>query len=206
MPLFTVVELSDEKLDEIIGFVEGLEPADLGDGHGGHGTSDTTTLDPREVLAGHHWMTLTAVQVGNVEGARHHIEDITDEVTGEHLTAMEEILDLIDADDLVTVEQRLKEMVAGFVPEAGSIDSLHLRLALQALAVDDIAEAAGHLGRVGEGEFTDTASDALDALDAGEMDHATELLLDALGEAGHDEAADEDRHNEESEDEDHDEG
>ena len=79
---------------------------------------------------------------------------------------MDEIVALLDAGDLDSAQTRTTEMLAGFVPEAGSVDELHVRLALQALAVDDPTEASGHLERVGGGPFADAALQALEALDA----------------------------------------
>lgn len=187
MPLFDRTELSDDQLDLIVEFVVGLEPVAHGAGEeedGGdaeHG-DDNVELDPRAVLAGHHWMALSAMSVGDVEQAVHHIGDLAAIVEGEHRLGMEEILVLLETGDLALAQQRTTEMLAGFVPEAGAIDELHVRLALQSLVVEDLVEASEHLARIDDAAMVAAVQGGLDAIESGDVAHAVELLREVVGE------------------------
>ncbi|MFV2039992.1 MAG: cytochrome c [Acidimicrobiales bacterium] len=188
MPLFTTDELSDSELEAVVGWVTGLEVMSME--HGGGGEAEAAGLDPRDVLRGHHWMTLSAIEAGNAAQAIDHITNITALVTGEHLAAMNEVVAELEAGDLEAAAAGTLEMLAGFVPGAGSIDKLHVQLGLQALVIDDPTSAAFHLEQVGEGEFSDVARAALEALDARDTDLAVDILQAALvddeAEAEHD--------------------
>lgn len=188
MPLFDKTELSDDQLEQIVEFVVSLEPVVHGAGAkvpagGEEADSEGPVLDPRDVLAGHHWMALSAMSVGDVAQARHHIADLAAIVEGEHRVGMEEILALLDSGDLPAAQQRTTEMLAGFVPEAGAIDQLHVRLALQSLVVEDFVEAREHLARIDDVEMLTAVQGGLDAIDSGDAALAVDLLREAVGEA-----------------------
>jgi len=182
MPLFERDELSDEQLDLIVEFVVGLEPVPHAPGDEGDEGDEIPALDPREVLAGHHWMALSAMAVGDIAQAMHHISDIAAIVEGDHRVGMEEILALLDAGDLAAAEQRTTEMMAGFVPEAGALDELHVKLALQSLVVEDLVEASEHLGRIGDAEMISAVQAGQEAIDSGDVEHAIEALREVVGE------------------------
>ena len=61
-------------------------------------------------------MALSAMLVGDTAEAIHHIENITEIVTGEHLGAMNDIVRLLEAEDIDAARQMTLEMLAGFVP------------------------------------------------------------------------------------------
>ncbi len=192
MPLFSPDELSNAELASIVDFVVGLGPMSMDHGGADPEEEESGGLDQREVLIGHHWMTLSAINEGQTSKAIAHVTNITELVQGEHLSAMNEVVAMLEAGDLEGARVGTLEMLAGFLPEAGSIDTLHLQLASQALAADLPVEASVHLGRVGDGPLIDVAQLAVEALSAGDADRASEIVMAAIAEEEH--SGDDDGH------------
>lgn len=187
MPLFTPAELNDAQLASIVDFVTALPQMSMAQDvvHDEGGGAESGGLGAREVLIGHHWMAISAIDAGKARQAIAHITNINDLVQAEHQSAMNEVVDLLESGDLDSARAATLEMLAGFFPEEGSIDVLHLQLAAQALAVDSPTEAVVHLGRVGEGDSAEVAQSAIEALSAGQTETAAEILGEALGGEDH---------------------
>lgn len=183
MPMFTTTQLDDEDLAAIVLYLDGLAPVD----HSVRwGLVDGSGFDPRDGLAAHHWLALTAIRVGDLDEAAHQIDHIKELVTGEHLEAMEIIVALLDSGDTDGAERMVFEMSAGYEPSAGIVDLLNARLAAQALAIDDRSDAIRHLEAAEPGVLGDVAGQARRALDSGARDDAIDLLVSALGDAAPD--------------------
>ncbi len=139
MPLFDERELSDDDLIQIAAFIASLEG-------GAHGHEVEAAEDPRVVLATHHWMALNALKAENASEASHHVGHIIERVRGEHLAAMLQVRERIDSGDLHDAEHTVESMLigaAGLAAVRG--ETLHLRLALQAVTVDAWDDAAHHV-------------------------------------------------------------
>ena len=80
MPVFPPSKISNAELDQIAEYIESLE--------GDH--AHMRVADPGEDLSQHHWMTLFALEDGSTNEALHHIDHIVSQVTGQHLSQMEE--------------------------------------------------------------------------------------------------------------------
>ena len=129
MPAFSVTQVSDEQLDEIVEFIEGLE------GEPGHG-------EPNEFVRLHQLMTISAIKADNVVDAVHHLSHIAEVVTGEQLEAIHEAQVLVQAGELHDAEHLIEDLLAGSTTPELDAHQLHLRLALEALALDQEALAA----------------------------------------------------------------
>jgi mono/diheme cytochrome c family protein len=198
MPLFTSEELSDGELELVAAFIGELEMEEMG--HQAHDEGAEGQVDPRDEITMHHWMALSALRAGNGDAAVAHIAGIIDAVGGEHEAAMLEASEAIESGDFARGEALVLEMLAGFVPELTDQQIL-VRLALQALAVDDTEEAIADLEAAiesADAEHVDELEAAIESLREGHVDEAQELLEPLSGLLAHEEE-------EEEEEEDHDE-
>ena len=94
----------------------------------------------------HHWMALDALKAGNREDAVHHVGHIIELLEeGEHLHRMEAILVSLRAGETYDPEHDIEEMVAGRAAPDLTLGELHLRQALVALAVEDLADTVHHV-------------------------------------------------------------
>ena len=112
-------------------------------------------------------MGLTAIQRGDLDEAAHQIDHINQHITSEHLDEMQFIRALLDI-GLLQAEQKMADMVAGYVPQSVELDQLNVRLAVEALALGDMTEAARHLDAVETGVLSVVARQAQDALESGD--------------------------------------
>jgi len=197
MPIYSTLELSDERLQLIVNYVLSLGAAEIGDqapAHEEHGDaqdSGDSILDPRDAMIGHHWMAVLAIRSGETDEAIAHLEKTLDLVTGEHLAVMERLISLVQIGDLDLAEQRTTEMLAGFVPESGWIDTFHLGSSIDALAAGDFTEASEHLEALQGSDLQTAAAQAIQAITENRIDQATNVLIDALGPDEHVEDAEE---------------
>jgi len=176
MPMYTRRELSDADLAAIVAFSNELEPVD-------HAVRWETTeggIDPRDVLAVHHWLALTALRDDDVFETSHQIFHISEHVGGQHLEAMRVISVLINSGATDDAEAQLAEMTAGYVPEADVIDRVNLGLAARALTAGDSAEASLHLEVAEGGAFSAVADRARQAIEAGNPHDGVDILIEAL--------------------------
>jgi len=131
MPAYPVEQLSDDDLEAIAEYVAGLEPME----------EHVEPVRLSEVLAVHHWMSISAIAVGDRGDALHHVGHIIEAVKGEHLEAMEEARRHLRAGELHEAEHLIEEMLAGKAKPELSRERLSLRLALTAVDLRDREEA-----------------------------------------------------------------
>lgn len=175
MPAYSREQLSDEDLAAIVEYIAGLEPAE----------EHVEPLALSEVVATHHWMTLSALAAADPRDALHHMGHIIDAVDDpEHREAMLQARELVRAGELHEAEHLVEEMLAGKAkPELG-IDRLHLRLALTAVDQGHSQEAIHqirHFLEVASGADGREGQAALGYLRAGELHEAEHAIADLLG-------------------------
>ncbi|MCH8206425.1 MAG: c-type cytochrome [Chloroflexi bacterium] len=137
MPAFTPEQISDDELEAIAHFITGLEGA-------GHAHAEPAELDVAVEM--HHWMALDALKAGTREDALHHVGHIIELLEeGEHQSRMEAILVSLRAGETHDPEHDIEEMVAGTAAPDLTLAELHLRQALVALAVEDLADTVHHV-------------------------------------------------------------
>ena len=88
MPVFPPNKISNEEMEAITTFIDGLE------GERQHGHSDAPT-GPDE-LALHHWMALFSIEAGDPGEGSHHLGHIVDLTEGEHLAQMKKAIELLE--------------------------------------------------------------------------------------------------------------
>ena len=175
MPAFTENQIGDEELDAIARYIENL-PAE------GHAHPETIELTAAVEM--HHWMALEALKgVDTTEGA-HHVQHIIGLLKpGVHRTRMEAILEDLQAGETHGPEHEIEGMLAGTAAPELTLLHLHLKQALVALAVDDLADAQHHAAHVQElADVTQEQriADILRFLDEGQehgAEHEIEQLL-----------------------------
>ena len=162
MPIFPPDRISNEELDAIAEFIDGLEG---GHAHGRPpGSGDELTL--------HHWMALFALEAEDGSEATHHVRHIMELTEGQHLARMKDTISLIETGEIHEAGHVIETMLAGL--EGADIDeaTMHLKLALSSARVDEAVIAAHHVEH-----FLDTVTDhehesgkeILDTLAAGEL-------------------------------------
>lgn len=180
MPRFDEDDLSDEKLNSLIAYIEGL------DGDHGH------AFEPEAPQSTHLLMMLIALKADDLEEAQHHLGHAR-EYTGD--AELQEQLDdlgsMLDSSDMHDAEHMIEGMLEDTDPEQGTMETLHLEIAVQALRLDDPDDARHHLEHALDAdaspEATATIQEAIDAIAAGELHDAEELINTILGETNHDE-------------------
>lgn len=174
MPAYSETQLSDEDLHEIAEYIAGLAPT-------GMHVEPVKLANP---IAMHHWMAISAIKAGGVEDALHHLGHIIDAVRGEHLEAMEQARDLLQAGERHEAEHLIEEMLAGRARPDLTLEELHLRLALAALERRDASDARHHVNHFLEtarGEEREHAREILAALRAGDLHEALHGVQELLG-------------------------
>ena len=142
MPAFTPEQISDNELKAVAHFITGLEA-------GGHAHAQPAELAVAVEM--HHWMALDALKAGTREDALHHVGHIIELLEeGEHLRRMEAILVSLRAGETHDPEHDIEEMVAGTAVPDLTLNELHLRQALVALAVEDLADTVHHVEHFGQ--------------------------------------------------------
>ena len=184
MPAFSEQQISDRELQTIAHFIAGLE----GEGH------LHAEVRPAELTAAvemHHWMALEALKAASGEDAIHHVGHIVELLEeGEHRHQMEAILVSLRAGGTHDPEHEIELMVAGTAVPGLTLTQLHLRQALVALAVEDVADAQHHVLHFQEsaspGEL-DLGAEILDLLESGDLHDAEHEIQELLGEEEHEE-------------------
>ena len=174
MPRFTTEVLSDEELEKIIAFIDGLE--------GEH--AHVPPADVTQEVALHHWMALLALKVDDIPEATHHVGHIIDLVTGDHLHEMEEVLTMLQEGHLHDAEHAIEGMLAGTAVTDLTLGVVHLELALGSLRSDDVDDAIHHIRHFLESasdhekEATEEILGLLQANDPHEAEHKLESLME----------------------------
>ena len=172
MPEFSLSQVSDEQLEEIVEFIEGLK--------GDHGHGDPG--EPTQFVQLHQLMTISALKADNVDDAAHHLRHIAEVVTGEQLEAIREAQTFVQMGDLHDAEHLIEGLLTGPASPDLDVHQLHLRLALEALTLDQEGDVEHHIAHFVEDAGPDDADVALQALAAlrGGDQHAAEGLIEAL--------------------------
>ncbi len=177
MPSFSQEQVSDEELEAIAHYITSLE----GDDH-----AHPDPIDLTAVLEMHHWMALEALKAGNGTDATHHVVHIVELLEeGEHRNRMEAILESPLAGDTHVPEHEIEEMLAGTAKPDLTLVQLHLRQALVALAVEDVADAQHHVAHFQELATSmeeEQAAEILDLLHQGDRHQAEHEMQELLGE------------------------
>ena len=134
---------------------------------------------------------LIALKTDYMDETRHHLvharEFINDAEFQEQLDELEGMLDVENVDD---AEHMIEGMLESVEVDEKTMSTLHLAVTLQALRLDDPDDARHHLGHALEGdvspELEATIQEAIDAIDAGDLHDAEDLINEALGEPEHD--------------------
>ena len=176
MPAFSVEALSDDDLGEIIEFIERLVP--LGEGH-------LHVYEPSQSVSAHLLMGLIALKGGNKADSVHHIEHARLVADADVAATLDEILEAVEAGELHDAEHELEELLPA-TPDSSVPDeeTLHLQLALDALADDDDDDAAHRLEHyldLPPGEGFETAQEALSLVLEGDVHEAEDEVQEILG-------------------------
>ena len=182
MPSFTESQVSDEELDAIVHYIASLEA----EGH-----AHRETIELTAAIEMHHWMALEAVKADGRAEAIHHVIHIIELLEpGEHHQRMVAILESLRAGGTHDPEHDIEEMLAGAAAPELTLLQLHLRQAVIALAIDDLADGQHHVAHAQE--LADVSRDdqiaeillLLDQRDAHSAEHEIQALLGK--EEGHD--------------------
>lgn len=174
----------------------------------GETTEIAFEMDSETVL--HHWQALAAIESGELDDARHHIDHIigfVGDADAAHATAMQDALAAIEAGDLHDAEHELEEMVSGHAESALTAPQLHAQMALTAVNADEVDDATHHLEHAIAGLPADESgefNEVLDLLHDGDHSEAAEPLADlalAMSDDAH--AGDDDHDADEAHDDDH---
>ena len=174
MPAFGAEQISDQELELLGVYVESLEAGGL--------HSEPTAIPLGDAVAMHHWMALGALADEDTNEAMHHaghaIELIEDT---EHRRRMEAVLGSLESGQLHDAEHEIEGMLAGTAePDLGR-GELHLQLALGAAQTHDGPEVIHHLDHfVDQAGGTEGASEALEHIEAGELEEAGHAIVELL--------------------------
>ena len=177
MPAFSQEQVSDEELGAIADYITSLE----GDDH-----AHPEPIDLTATLEMHHWMALESLKAGDGTDAVHHVRHIIELLEeGEHRNRMEAILESLLAGDTHEHEHEIEEMLAGTAKPDLTLAQLHLRQALVALAVEDVADAQHHVVHFQEQASStevEQAAEIVVLLDQGDLHQAEHEMQELLGE------------------------
>jgi len=178
MPSYTAARLSDDDLHEIAEYIASLAP-------------EETHVEPvklSDLSATHHWMALSAIEAGDLKDALHHVNHIVDLVKGEHLTAMKEAREHLEAGDAHEAEHLIEEMLAKTAKPDLTLKRLHLQLALTAVGARDTKEAihqTRHFVALVKGKPKQNGLAVIKDLEAGDLHEAEHGIERLLGEKPH---------------------
>ncbi len=180
MPVFPPDKVSAAQLNDLVAYI-----ASLGEGH----AHQREGGDIGAEMQMHHWMALFAIEDGGIDEGRHHIQHIIDLTEGEHQARMQGVLTELEAGNNHEAAHTIEEMLAGVLESGASSGTMHLRLALSSVRIDDadgafhhmehfveIADPTGH--EAGEAVMTLVQAGVLTA-----AEHELVELLEAIGAA-----------------------
>jgi len=174
MPAYSEAQLSEEDLDQVAGYLAGLESME----------EHAEPVKLSDVLAIHHWMAISAITAGDRGDALHHVGHIIERVKGEHLETMEKARALLRQGDLHEAEHLIEEMLAGKAKPELTLAELNLRLALTAVDQRDRAEATHQIRHYRErvrGAEREKGEAVLAHLREGDLHGAEHGIADLLG-------------------------
>lgn len=177
MPAFSEEQVSDEELDAIAHYIVNLESE-------GHAHAEVESAQLGVVVEMHHWMALEALKADVVEDAIHHVEHIIELLDdGEHQDRMKIIREDLQVRNTHDAEHKIEEMLTGKAAPDLSLAQLHLRQALVALAVEDVADAKHHVEHLQElAGAQEAQAQILELLGEGDLHQAEHEIQELLGE------------------------
>ncbi len=200
MPLFPPDKISGDELEALAAYIESLQ--------GGHG--HVRSGDAGESLVLHHWMSLFALEAGDADEAQHHIGHIIEVTEGQHLARMEEARMVVSEGDSHGAAHIVETMLAGLDATVLDESTMHLKLALSSMRIDDAGTAGHHLEHyvsLTSNAARDSGQGILDLVRQGDLQDAEHELEELLGEPGHpaDDQEDEEDHDGDARNDEHDE-
>jgi thioredoxin-like negative regulator of GroEL len=189
MPVFPPDKVSNEEMEAITQFIDGL---------GGEHEHVESADGPDELVL-HHWMALLSIEADDPEEGAHHLGHIAELTEGDHLAQMKKAIALLEDGDAHDGAHIVEEMLAG-LEEVGEDDpETHLALALSSARVGEKDSAMHHLEHyldsISDGQ-REAVEETLSLLDSGMMHDAVDRLEELSGQAHP-----EDEHQDESQDE-----
>jgi hypothetical protein len=176
MPNFPPDSISAEELDALVAYILTIETFDIV-------LFEGERLQPEigEEVVMRHWMTLTALEVSDVEVAREQIERIMEVVESTHLQQMETILELLDDGEIHEAQHIVESMLADISDLDEAEGLVHLRLLLSAIRAEDTDEAEHQLGHYAtSAEHDEVLLQTLETLFADEAFTEMAILLNTL--------------------------
>lgn len=179
MPAFTVAQLSNSDLDNIAAFIASLGPAKAP-------VQDWEKAAP-EIM--HHWMALLSIKAGDVQDAKHHLQDALAFIKEpQHKAKMEKTIDLLNKGDLHEAEHEIEEMAGSESPSGITLARFHLVLASRSLEDKDAARAKHHLDHfivMASGGDKVKAQEAMELAGKGDFHGAAHEIEEIMGMPSH---------------------
>lgn len=174
MPVFPPDKISNEELEAIAEYVEGL----------GGGHAHVRAPGSPDEIALHHWMALFSIDAEDPSDAAHHLGHIIDITEGQHRSQMEKALSLLEANETDEAAHLIQQMLAGL--EQVDIDepTMQLTLALSSARVEETDVAIHHVEHFLElatGEEAEAGERILDFLRDGRVLDVQDALENLLG-------------------------
>lgn len=177
MPLFPPDKLTDSQLDDLVAYITSLE--------GGH--AHEKSADVGAEMEMHHWMALFAIEDGNIEEGRHHVQHIIELTEGDHQARMQNVLTKLETGDLHDAAHEIEGMLAGVLGDGVSEETMHLKLALSSARIGDAEGAVHHVNHfidVADGAGHEAGEAILALVEAGDLEEAEHELVELLEAAG----------------------
>ena len=176
--MFPPSKISNAELGQIAEYIESLGGDHL----------HMRVADPGESLSQHHWMTLFALEDDSTDEAVHHIDHINGQVTGQHLSQMEEAKAETEGGNLHEAIHIIENMLSGVQVDDLTPSEMHASLARSSVLIDDINGALHHLDHImerltGDSAFESKVGEIRDLLEFGDISEAAHELEELTGTA-----------------------
>ena len=178
MPVFPPDKISNEEMEAITTFIDGLE------GERQHVHSEAPT-GPDE-LALHHWMALFSIEAGDPGEGAHHLGHIVDLTEGEHFAQMKKAISLLEEGDVHEGGHIVEGMLAGLEDVGLDDQGMHLTIALSSARVGEKDASLHHLEHFLDstsGERHEAAEEIESLLRADAVHDAVDRLEELSGQA-----------------------
>ncbi|MCH7706226.1 MAG: hypothetical protein IIB33_04190, partial [Chloroflexi bacterium] len=166
--------------DELVAYITGL-----GEGH----AHQREGGDIGAEMEMHHWMAMFAIEDGGIDEGRHHIQHIIELTEGDHRARMQAVLTELETGDAHEAAHTVGEMLAGVLENGASGVTMHLRLSLSSVRIDDVDGAFHHMEHFVEvadptnGEVGEAVMTLIQAGNLTMAEHELVELLEAMGAA-----------------------
>ena len=180
MPGYDEDALGEEDLEALTAYIDSLE--------GDHGHA----FDERAPESAHLLMMLIALKADDLAETQHHLSHAREFIDDEDIQGqLEDLEAMLKSGDMHDAEHILEDMLEGTDVDEAAMATLHLEVAIQALRFDDPDDARHHLEHGLEGDLSAEEEaairEAINAIEAGDLHDAEDLINDLLGESDHDE-------------------